>query len=445
MGADANFPRTLIVGAHFSEDSGVGTFLGRLFSAWPADRLATVCDSRERPDWRRCRLHYRAGGLEYRLRKPFGWLAPANESGRVLPPATVDAATNAAAAGVSRRGRGTRRIRRAVRRLLGGGEFLYRIGPSPQLLAWVEDFRPEVLYGHCSTLDSVLFLRAMQRALKLPLVLHFMDDFPESLYREGWVSKFVRERYLAEFAGLVGSAAVRIAICEEMAQAYEKRYRRPVLWLPMPVELEAYQTAARTQWAAARPFRLRYGGRVGWAIRECLADLAAAVQTVRREGADVAFDIVTFQRDEVPAACRAAAGVSVHLPGPLADLPRSQAEADLLVICYDFDPVSFRQARYSMPSKLADCMASGTPILVYGPAGLPVVEYARREGWGEVVDRRDPAVLRAAVRELMTSASLREHRGRIARRLALERHAAGAVSESLKDMLKSAIGAGGGG
>jgi glycosyltransferase involved in cell wall biosynthesis len=267
-----------------------------------------------------------------------------------------------------------------------------------------------------------------------------MDDFPESLYRTGWAARQVRRRYLEEFSGLVRSAAVCIAIGREMSEAYARRYRREVPWLPMPVELEAYRTAARTRWAAARPFRLRYGGRVGWAIRESLADLADAVRVLRQKGADLVFDIATFQGEDVPAACRATAGVTVQQPGPLADLPRLQAEADLLVICYDFDPESFRQARYSIPSKLADCLASGTPILVYGPAGLPVVEYARREKWGEVVDRRDPRALREALRRLMASAALRELRGRIAQRLAAERHDARAVSAGLRQLLVQAAG-----
>lgn len=328
---------------------------------------------------------------------------------------------------------------RVLLRILGGGEILSRVGPSPQLLAWVRQFEPDVLYGHFSSLNSLRFLRRMQRAMDLPLVLHFMDDFPEALYRGDLASRFLRPRYLAEFAELVRSADVAIAICQEMAEEYGQRYQRPVLSLPMPVELDTYQAAARTQWAAGHPFRLRYGGRVGWAIHESLADLARAIHTLRQEGADVAFDLVTFQTEQVPAACLASIGVSVQIPGPLGDLPRLQAEADVLVICYDFDQESFRQARYSMPSKMVPSMASGTPILVYGPAGLPVVEYARRDSWGKVVDRRDPVALQAAVRELMDSAVLREQLGRTAQRLAAERHDAKKVSENFRVMLEKAL------
>jgi len=310
------------------------------------------------------------------------------------------------------------------------------VGPSPQLVAWAKEFQPKVLYGHFSSLNSLRFLRRMQKVLGIPLVLHFMDDFPEAYYRDGLACMFLRPRYLIEFAEMVRSADVAIAICQEMAEEYENRYQRPVLWVPMPVELDAYQSTARTHWAAGHPFRLRYGGRVGWAIHESLADLARAIHMLLQEGADAVFDLVTFQTEQVPAACLASTGVALKALGPLAELPRLQAEADVLVVCYDFDPKSFGQARYSMPSKLADCMASGTPILVYGPAGLPVVEYARRDGWGKVVDRRDPMMLRDAVRELMDSAVLREQLGRTAQRLAAERHNAKMVSDNFRVILK---------
>ena len=331
---------------------------------------------------------------------------------------------------------------RALLRLTGGGHIFFRVGLSPQLLSWVRSFQPEVLYGHCSGLNSVRFLRRIHQASGLPLVLHVMDDRAETNYREGWVAKLLRQRYETEFRELVRSANVAVAICQEMAEEYERRYQRPFLWLPMPVELDAYYAAARTQWTAGQPFRLRYGGRVGWAIRESLADIVGAVHALRQGGADVVFDLVTFDTEAVSAPCLASRGTTVQIPGPLADTPRMQAEADVLVICYDFDPKSFAEARYSMPSKLADCLASGTPVLVYGPSGLPVVEYARREGWGKVVDRRDPAALQTALRELMHSAPLREQLGRNARRLATERHDARVVSEEARRILKAAAGDG---
>ena len=325
MGNNADYPRTLIVGALFSETSGSGTFLGRLFSAWPVDRLASVCREPLPPDWSRCRRHYRVGDLEYRLMAPFNRLVPARSSGPMLPPSGASSPSRAASsADVSLSRRLARYPWRALLRLLRGGEVLYRVGPSPQLLAWAREFQPAVLYGNCSDLNSVLFLRRVQQALNLPFVPYFMDDFSGTLYRGGWAAKLLRPRYQAEFADLVRSAHVALAICQEMAEEYQQRYGRPLVWLPMPVELDAYQAAARTQWTAGRPFRLQYAGRVAWAVRESLVDIARAVHSLRQEGADVVFDLLVFHTEDVPPACLAASGVSVGPAVPPAELPRAR-------------------------------------------------------------------------------------------------------------------------
>jgi len=443
--ADPYYPRILIVNAHFTEQSGSGTFLGRLFSGWPIDNIATVCGDSFIPDWKRCRLHFRSGEFRFPMNKLIDWFGPSMSSGVVHPSTQISASidtssSNSAFHQVSFKHRVIRLLWRLLLRLLGGGEIFYSDNPSPKLLRWIQNFKPEVIYGHCTGINSVVFLLRLQEVLNIPLVLHLMDDWSETNYRNGLLAKIIRPRFEIEFNKLMQIADVRIAICEEMAKEYILRYQTPVSSLPMPVELDAYSATTRNNWAAGKPFRLRYGGRVGWAINDCLLDIAKSIHLLRQNGVDVVFDLVTFQTEEVPAECYTLNGVNVQLPGALVDLPRNQSEADVLIICYDFDPKSISQARYSMPSKLADCMASGTPILVYGPAGLPVVEYARRERWGKVVDTREPSVLQTAVCELIASASLRERFGHTARELALKRHDSKVVSEEIRRILMDAVG-----
>lgn len=435
-----DYPRTLIIGLQFSEQSGGGIFLGRLFSGWPNNCLATVSSDNLLPDKQRCRLQYRIGHLEYRLYAPFKWIVSQRTSSdhHISVSSVYGHEVIIGKSSFSVRGF-AQYLWRAFLDNLGGGEILYKVAPSSKLISWVHKFKPEVLYGVCSDLNSVRFLRQIQQVFGLPLVLHFMDDWPENLYRQSFISRLVRKSYLKEFSKLVQSADVAIAISKEMADEYEKRYKRQVLTLPMPADLDVYKAVARSQWLEGRPFRLRYGGRVGWAIQESLSDIARAVHSLRKMGADVTFDLATFQKDQVPSVCNALSGVNIQIPGPLADLPYLQTESDVLVICYDFDARSFSQARYSMPSKLADCMASGTPILVYGPPGLPVVEYARREGWGMVVDSRDIDVLRLAISELMASSDLREKFGKKSKKCAAKMHDAKIVSESFRALLQELV------
>jgi len=442
MSIDTDYPRTLIVGAHFTEQSGSGIYVGRLFCNWPIDHLATLCNGNLVPNWKHCTRHFRTGGFRFPLNVLLNPIFPFMRSGPVLPSAVVafpkPPATIPARSFPKRLF--TRQRLQKFFHLLGGRELLCSVALSPLLLGWVRSYKPEVLYGHCSDLHSVLLLRRLQKTLGLPLVLHFMDDWVNTNYHRGWIAKIFRTRFQSEFRALVHSASVCVAICREMAEEYESRHQRKILWLPMPVDIVAYQGKARNQWTAGKPFSLRYGGRVDWAVRDSLVDIAQAVHSLRKGGADIVLNLATFQMDQLPVACRNLSGVEMQIPGVLTDLPRLQAEVDVLVICYDFDSISFQQAQYSMPSKMADCMASGTPILVYGPAGLPVVEYARREGWGMVVDQRDPIVLQNAVRELLESSRLREQLGRTAKRLAAKCHDAKVVSEEMRRIIATVAG-----
>ncbi len=436
----ATYPKTLIVGTHFSSQSGSGTYLSRLFTGWPAERLATVCASPLPPDLPLSERHYRLGAKELSPRWPYSLICRMPDSASVRPaqPQRETPSAPAATGRPSALRSGLRSLWNFLLRPFADGDLLFTVRASPELIAWCREFSPDVIYGHCSTLNSVLILREIQRALNLPLVVHFMDDWPRSLY-QGFLSRIVvGPYYLANFSEVVRVAATTIAISDEMAAEYSRRYRRPMEVLPIPASLEGYVHTIHDSAPSARTLNLRYGGRVGWAIRESLADIARAVTQLRSGGADVVFDIATFNPEELPESCRGNEAVRVLKPCPLQELPRAQASASILVICYDFDSRSYREAKYSMPSKMADCMASGTPILVYGPAGLPVVEYARRAGWGVVVDVADVGALEAAIRSLLDSVELRQRLGAVARRLAFEKHDASVVSAKLREICEKA-------
>jgi hypothetical protein len=55
---------------------------------------------------------------------------------------------------------------------------------------------------------------------------------------------------------------------------------------------------------------------------------------------------------------------------------------DILVLPVSFDEHTIQYIRYSMPTKVPAYLAVGTPILVYGPAEVAQVSYAKKAGWG---------------------------------------------------------------
>src|SRR5262249_52913447 len=82
--------------------------------------------------------------------------------------------------------------------------------------------------------------------------------------------------------------------------------------------------------------------------------------------------------------------------------------ADILFLPFSFSERVRYAVETGFPSKTADYLASGTPILVFGPNYSSLVAYARREGFAEMVTEADPDLLAEAIRRIALDPGHRE-------------------------------------
>jgi glycosyltransferase involved in cell wall biosynthesis len=82
------------------------------------------------------------------------------------------------------------------------------------------------------------------------------------------------------------------------------------------------------------------------------------------------------------------------------ELARVLRKADILLLPFSFASSQRHTVETAFPSKTADYLASGTPILVFGPDYSSLVEYARREAFAEIVSDPNPRALAAAIRRI---------------------------------------------
>jgi len=424
----SNWPRTLVVGPAFSKEYGTGTYISHLFSGCPPERVAVVTSVPNRLDWGRCSQVYRLGCSELRWPAVLQWANPQMDSGPMSENKLVVRRTPSVP---------SRILLKTFKLFFGTADFMVSPRISREMERWVRDFSPEVIYGHYGNIAAARLLIELKEMLAIPLVIHIMDDWGENMYLSGPLSARLRQAWKRVDCDVIACADVVAGICREMAEAFEQRYGRKWMSVPMPIDTRAWKDFARQHWDASSPFRIRYGGRIGWSIRESIVEVARMVDGFCAEGRAVEFHIRTPEPESLVGTLQGLRGVSIGNLEPYETLPASQAGADALLICYDFDPASFRGARYSMASKLTECMASGTPCLVFGPPGLPVVEYARRDGWGMVVD--NPKDLKASMLRLMDEKLIREQMGRRALELVATRHDAFVVAEAFRKLLTSGV------
>ena len=305
----------------------------------------------------------------------------------------------------------------------GAEHFARRLGVSAELAAWIRGVRPEVLYTHLESLPMIGFVESLVTRFDLPLVIHMMDDWPSAPENEGLLGPVTRRVIDRDLRRLIGKASGLMAISPYMCDAFQARYGGE--WQPFANVLDAatWNVVPRSDWQAAAPFRIVYTGRVGKANQTSLRDLARVVASLAAGGRSIRLEIYALEREPFTTdTWPDSPAVEILPPKPYADIPGLLVGADLLVLPLDFSEKDLAFARFSMPTKVAEYLGSGTPILAYCPAESAVGAYARAVGWGRLVGVRDLDALTCAVVELADDEQERRRLGSIALEVARRDH-----------------------
>jgi glycosyltransferase involved in cell wall biosynthesis len=432
-----DFPRVLLVSSSaFNAYSGGGVLLSNLFRGWPRDRIATLHSEILPLETDVCETYFKLGADEVQLAIPFA--ESVRSWYRLRKMGGMDGSGKMGGVG---RGTGASTIRYFYRLLALAGDGLPEtVRLSRALIQWVESFRPGVLYTLLGSLAYIRLVTLLQERFGIPVVIHIMDDWPEHLYRRGVFGPFLRRRMHGEFNVLLRTAQARLGICDAMCKEYERRYGLPFVTFHNPVEESEWRSSGKSG-PAGTPFRIVYYGTiVEVAQLRSVMDVGWAVHGLRGSGLDVEFRVHTqyYSLQQHRGVLETCPGIRIGSETGKDDFKSVITAADLLVLPVNFDRRSVRYLRLSFPAKLPAYMASGTPILAYGPLEMAQIRYLAEAGAAHVVSERSREALAAAIRRLMSDAAYRAQIGRRAHDLALERHGATRVRAAFRSTLAQA-------
>ena len=399
-----NFPRVLVVAPiQFNLQAGGGVTMGNLFRGWPLNAIAQIHSyNSTEPDRSVC-TNYLS-----------------------IPPLPIP-----------------KRPRRseAIELLsLATGRLDYLI-PLENILQWTRQFAPDVIYTR--PVDQPKFYwwlpQWLAHQLGIPYVTHIMDDWPARYnYQQGWRNNlFWKPMLRRSLQMLLDRAAVNIGISSEMCQAYQKRYQCEFVPFHNCIDVSQWSNCSKS-YQTENEFCLLYLG----AVTEdkelgSLLDIREAILSLRQQGYAVRLVIYSAPQWKSIVQQRLE-----HLPDIVyagyvhpSELPKVLSQADLLVLPINFDKISQTYVGYSLQTKVPEYMASGTPVLVYGPPNSPNVRYAKREGWGLVVEQQDQEQLKQAIIELIEKPELQSKLGQHARKLAFQNHDATAIRNKFRQLM----------
>lgn len=436
------YPKVLIIGQSFDMISGPGITLTNLFNNWPKDRLAVISRFSSIPEMSTCENYYALDSNEDYWIWPFSYihrkpgLAGSINKNIVMKQSTSDYSSNPQEAIIISDGDSTlRNVFYSIIRMTGLQPFIRRYRVSEQLIEWINQFKPDIIYSQLSLLPLIRFIKKLVSIVNYPLVIHMMDDWPKVYHRRELFGFYNRYKMNKGLKYLLGKSSLLLAISDSMSYAYRERYGFSFQVFHNTVDISKWLPYSKTNWATTgHAFKLRYSGRIGRAISTSLVDVAKAVSNLFEKGYNIEFEVTTQSNssNKLCAILSGFQGTTISDLVPYSCLPKSLSRADLLVMPYDFTRESRKFIKYSMPSKIPEYLISAIPILYYGPEDTAVSEYARREGWGYVVSKGEISSLETAIIELMQSEQLRSRLGQRGKQIALENHASVKVREKFR-------------
>lgn len=404
-----SYPRVLLFGQSFNDFSGGGITLSKLFKCWPIECLAVVSYPYMLHNSSNlvCRNYYQIGMDEMRWKFPFSILKQKFPSGKLN-------ISNHSRLSVLKK---TKTFRHSLSygivnpaiRWAGLIHSVSSIHISPVLINWLSDYDPEILYLQISNRESINFARELIDYLKIPSVIHMMDDWPSTISNQGPFKKYWYGIIDHEFRALLDKTDLHLSISTEMSEEYLNRYGKRFIPFHNSIESGVFNVETKVQKSEANKFRILYVGRIGTANRRSLLNFAESISKFNFPGFDIELFIYTKDH-ECSDAQRIGKFKKVRINKAVDhnDIPGLLISYDLLLLPLDFTKSGLKFSRLSMPTKAIEYMASGTPILVYAPSETAIYKFCHRYECAHCISSLEHQELSGSLLKLFTDSEYRD-------------------------------------
>ena len=186
---------------------------------------------------------------------------------------------------------------------------------------------------------------------------------------------------------------------------YKKRYGKDItdkiVVIPNATYPDPY-LKLQTPFNPKPPYTILFTGAVYWPQIGSLKNLVKAVNEI--DDLDIRLKIYSpSPRDYLKKVGISESNkVSIDVAPPQ-DMPKIQSQADILFLPLAWNTKSQGIVDTATPAKMTDYLISGRPILVHAPASTYLVEYARENDFGAVVDEENIEALKASIRSILTN------------------------------------------
>lgn len=241
---------------------------------------------------------------------------------------------------------------------------------------WLDQQRPSCIFvtpGSAKFLYDIAAKIAGER--KIPIVTYICDDDYFVKPGKGLLEKVRLGLLRRKISGFLAGTSHLVTICREMETLYTEHFALKATTLMTGSTISPVVHASGKE-----PRVITYFGNIRGGRHHSLADVGRVLDEINAlHQTDFILKIYSMEKNDQ--VLSAFSGISsVELGGFVAGEAYEQAfsETDFLIHVEGFDVKSIDRVKHSVSTKIADCLASGIPLIAYGPAQVASMGHLMR-------------------------------------------------------------------
>lgn len=399
------------------------------FKDWSANDLAQLYVHSEVPTDTICKNYYRITDKEM-IKSVF-----TRKSGAVLKEADIREGLSDSRTDSGNTARLYQKARKRTPFIYFARNMWWKLGKwkTKKLLNWVDDFNPDVIFlasGDYSFIYDIALKLAKYK--KIPLVVSCMDDYYFHNKNENkLLGKMVHRSFMKQVKRTIDYATCIFPICEKMGKDYGKLFNKPYHTLPTPSTLNKPLDEEKTN-------AISYIGNLGYKRNEQIIKLGQALLKVQSDKRPQYIDVYSAEsRPEILKDLNEENGIKFHGAISADEVLKVMGKSLAVIHTESFDKETRKSVAYSVSTKIADSLASGTPILAYGPGEVASIEYLLENNAAFCVT--SDSELEASLCELIENQEKREEIVKHALDLAKKNHDSETNCKMIRDVIREIL------
>ena len=302
------------------------------------------------------------------------------------------------------------------------------------LKEWLFEFSPEVIFYASGDYEfSYKIAAKIQDMLHVPMITCCFDDYYLFDKNENvFLGKTHHKHFMKTVRKTINKSKCVITVNDMMSDAYTRLFNKkcPILYTGSDFVFDDAVCKKNNS--------ISYLGGLALNRYLQLIDIGKAIKSLNLEDGPSCIDVYSAESDPVLLEkMNMENGINFHGSVPASEVKKIIKQSLAVIHTESFDKDTRRRVKYSLSTKISDCLSSGTCLFAYGPEEVASIQYLIKYNTAVVATDKD--TLSDKLRELIIDDKLRMTTTDNALKIAKKNHEHISVQENMYGIICDAV------